>query len=80
MSGGFASVHSPYAIVNGMKILVIDVGGTHVKVHRPGHCQRRRHANALVHVTGHPGPLFDMYDPDHSPVFIIETIDKLAPT
>ena len=36
--------------------------------------------NALVQVTGHPGPLFDMYDPDHSPVFIVETIDKLAPT
>ena len=36
--------------------------------------------NALVHVTGHAGPLFDMYDPDHSPVFIVETIDKLAPT
>jgi polyphosphate glucokinase len=27
---------SAYAIVNSMKILVIDVGGTHVKVHRPG--------------------------------------------
>ena len=36
--------------------------------------------NALVHVTGHLGPLPDMYDADHSPVFIIETIDKLAPT
>ena len=36
--------------------------------------------NALVHVTGHLGPLADMYDPDHSPVFIVETIDKLAPT
>jgi plastocyanin len=36
--------------------------------------------NALVHVTGHPGPLFDMYDPDHSPVFMVETIAKLAPT
>jgi plastocyanin len=37
-------------------------------------------SNALVHVTGHGAPLFDMYDPDHSPVFIVETIDKLAPT
>lgn len=36
--------------------------------------------NALVHVTGHLGPLFDMYDADHSPVFIVETIDKLSPT
>ena len=36
--------------------------------------------NALVHVTGRLGPLPDMYDPDHSPVFIVETIDKLAPT
>jgi plastocyanin len=36
--------------------------------------------NALVHVTGHLGPLLDMYDPDHSPVFVVETIDKLAPT
>jgi len=36
--------------------------------------------NALVHVTGHPGPLADMYDPDHSPVFIVATIDKLAST
>ena len=36
--------------------------------------------NALVHVTGHLGPLFDLYDPDHSPVFMVETIDKLAPT
>jgi hypothetical protein len=27
----------PCAIVDAMKILVIDVGGTHVKVHRPGH-------------------------------------------
>jgi plastocyanin len=35
--------------------------------------------NALVHVTGHLGPLPDIYDPDHSPVFIVETIDKLAP-
>jgi len=36
--------------------------------------------NALVHVTGRLGSLPDMYDPDHSPVFIVETIDKLAPT
>ncbi len=36
--------------------------------------------NALVHVTGYPGPLADIYDPDHSPVFIVATIDKLAPT
>lgn len=36
--------------------------------------------NALVHVTGHLGPLADIYDPDHSPVFIVNTIDKLAPT
>lgn len=36
--------------------------------------------NALVHVTGHLGPLRDVYDPDHSPVFIVDTIDKLAMT
>jgi plastocyanin len=36
--------------------------------------------DALVHVTGHVGHLADMYDPDHFPVFIINTIDKLAPT
>jgi plastocyanin len=36
--------------------------------------------DALVHVTGHVGPLADMYDPHHFPVFIINTIDKLAPT
>ncbi len=36
--------------------------------------------NALVHVTGRLGPLPDIYDPDHSPVFIVETIDQLAPT
>jgi len=36
--------------------------------------------NALVHVTGHLGPLHDVYDPDHSPVFIVDTIDKLAIT
>jgi plastocyanin len=36
--------------------------------------------NALVHVTGRLGSLTDMYDSDHSPVFIVETIDKLAPT
>ena len=36
--------------------------------------------NALVHVTGYLGPPADMYDPDHSPVFIVATIDKLAPT
>ena len=36
--------------------------------------------NALVHVTGYLGPSADMYDPDHSPVFIVATIDKLAPT
>jgi hypothetical protein len=36
--------------------------------------------NALVHVTGYLGPLADQYDPDHSPVFIVATIDKLAPT
>lgn len=36
--------------------------------------------DALVHVTGHLGPLRDVYDPDHSPVFIVDTIDKLAMT
>jgi len=36
--------------------------------------------NALVHVTGNLGPGPDVYDPDHSPVFIIDTIEKLAPT
>ena len=35
---------------------------------------------ALVHVTGHLGPEADIYDPDHSPVFIVNSIDKLAPT
>ena len=35
---------------------------------------------ALVHVTGHMGPEADIYDPDHSPVFIVNGIDKLAPT
>jgi len=34
--------------------------------------------NALVHVTGHLGPLADTYDPCNSPVFIVNTIDKLA--
>jgi len=36
--------------------------------------------NALVHVTGHLGPGSDIYDPDHSPVFVVETIEKLATT
>ncbi len=36
--------------------------------------------DALVHVTGHLGPLHDIYDPDHSPVFIVDTIVKLATT
>ena len=36
--------------------------------------------DALVHVTGHLGPVHDIYDPDHSPVFIVDTIDKLATT
>ena len=36
--------------------------------------------NALVHVTGHLGPQLDIYDPDHSPVFVVDAIDKLAPT
>lgn len=36
--------------------------------------------NALVHVTGYLGPSADIYDRDHSPVFIVATIDKLAPT
>ncbi len=36
--------------------------------------------DALVHVTGHVGPQADVYDPDHSPVFIVNTIDKLAST
>ena len=36
--------------------------------------------DALVHVTGHLGPLHDVYDPDHSSVFIVDTIDKLATT
>jgi plastocyanin len=36
--------------------------------------------DALVHVTGHMGPLHDVYDPDHSPVFIVDTIAKLATT
>ena len=34
--------------------------------------------NALVHVTGHLGPLADIYDPGNSPVFIVSTIDQLA--
>ncbi len=36
--------------------------------------------DALVHVTGHLGPLHDIYDPDRSPVFIVDTIEKLATT
>jgi len=36
--------------------------------------------DALVHVTGHLGPLHDVYDADHAPVFIVDTIDKLATT
>ena len=36
--------------------------------------------NALVHVTGVLGPEADIYDADHAPVFIVHTIDKLAPT
>jgi plastocyanin len=38
------------------------------------------HNNTLVHVTGHLGPGPDVYDPDHSPVFVVETIEKLATT
>jgi plastocyanin len=36
--------------------------------------------NTLVHVTGHLGPGPDIYDPDHSPVVIVDSIDKLATT
>ena len=36
--------------------------------------------NALVHVTGHLGPGPDIYDPDHSPVFVVDSIEMLAPT
>jgi plastocyanin len=36
--------------------------------------------NALVHVTGHLGPGSDIYDPDHSPVFVVDTMEKLATT
>lgn len=37
-------------------------------------------ANALVHVTGHLGPGPDIYDPDHAQVFVVDQIEKLAPT
>jgi plastocyanin len=36
--------------------------------------------NSLVHVTGRRMDAADIYDPDHGPVFEIETIDQLAPT
>jgi plastocyanin len=36
--------------------------------------------NALVHVTGHFGPGSDIYDPDHSLVFVVDTMEKLATT
>jgi plastocyanin len=39
-----------------------------------------QNANALVRVTGHLGPSTDIYDPDHAPVFIIDSITNLAPT
>ena len=36
--------------------------------------------NALVHVTGHLGPGPDIYDPDHSPVFVVDSMEMLATT
>jgi plastocyanin len=36
--------------------------------------------NALVRVTGHLGPGPDIYDPDHSPVFVVDTMEMLATT
>ena len=36
--------------------------------------------DALVHVTGHLGPGPDIYDPDHSSVFVVDAIEKLATT
>jgi plastocyanin len=36
--------------------------------------------NALVHVTGHLGPGSDIYDPDHSPVFVVDSMEMLATT
>lgn len=36
--------------------------------------------DALVHVAGHFGPGPDTYDPDHSPVFVVDAIQQLAPT
>jgi plastocyanin len=36
--------------------------------------------NALVHVTGHLGPGSDIYDPDHSPVFVVDSMQMLATT
>ena len=36
--------------------------------------------NALVHVTGHLGPGSDIYDPDHSPVFVVDNMEMLATT
>ena len=35
-------------------------------------------ANALVHVTGDMAPFVDAYDADHSPVFIVDALVKLA--
>lgn len=37
-------------------------------------------ANTLVHVTGHIAPFVDAYDPDHSSVFIVDNLERLAPT
>lgn len=37
-------------------------------------------ANSLVHVTGHAAPFKDPYDPDHSPVFVVDRLMKLAAT
>ncbi len=37
-------------------------------------------ANTLVHVTGHVAPFVDAYDADHSPVFVVDSLVKLATT
>jgi len=37
-------------------------------------------ANSLVHVTGHAAPFKDAYDPDHSSVFVVDSLMKLAAT
>lgn len=37
-----------------------------------------QNSDALVHVTGSFGAGTDIYDPDHSPVFVVDAIEQLA--